>query len=165
MTISSTAELDTQLAELLTDLSDTQRDLLALLGEKRSHLMSANLAGLAELQPREEALVVRLTGCQERRAALLNRANETGLPHRSINELATALPSMQRQQFKTQLQEATAQNRLLQHNSLANWVLAQRTLLHLSQMLEIIATGGQVRPTYGKGKSVETSGNLVDQEA
>jgi hypothetical protein len=165
MTITSNAALDSQLAELLTDLSDTQRELLALLGEKRSHLMTANLAGLAQLQPREEALVVRLTGCQQRRAELLQEANETGLPHKSIQALATALPSMQRQQFKTQLQDATAQNRLLQHHSLANWVLVQRTLLHLSQMLEIIATGGRVRPTYGKGESAESSGNLVDQEA
>ncbi|MCU0373434.1 MAG: hypothetical protein MUE56_09370, partial [Ignavibacteria bacterium] len=29
--------------------------------------------------------------------------------------------------------------RLLQHQSLTNWVLAQRSMLHLSQLLEIIA--------------------------
>jgi hypothetical protein len=44
-------------------------------------------------------------------------------------------------------------------------VLAQRTLIHLSQMLEIIATGGQMQPTYGKKESVGASGALVDQEA
>jgi hypothetical protein len=39
--------------------------------------------------------------------------------------------------------------RVLQHHSLANWVLAQRRLLHVAQSLEIIATGGRMRPTYG----------------
>jgi hypothetical protein len=165
MSITSTATIDSQLAELLTDLSDTQHELLTLLGEKRSHLMTANLAALAKLQPREEAIVVRLKGCQDKRAALLQEADDTGLPHASIRDLAAALPSMQRKQMKTQLDDATARGRLLQHHSLANWVFVQRTLLHLSQMLEIIATGGRTRPTYGKGDSPESSGNLVDQEA
>ena len=54
---------------------------------------------------------------------------------------------------------------LLQHHSLANWVLAQRSLLHISQLLEIIATGGRLRPTYGKSEPVLARGALVDQEA
>ena len=73
MSITSTATIDSQLAELLTDLSDTQHELLTLLGEKRSHLMTANLAALAKLQPHEEAIVVRLKGCQDKRAARCKR--------------------------------------------------------------------------------------------
>jgi hypothetical protein len=30
-------------------------------------------------------------------------------------------------------------------------------------MLEIIATGGRTQPTYGKGRSAEHSGALMDQ--
>ena len=41
--------------------------------------------------------------------------------------------------------------------------LVQRALIHLSQMLEIIATGGQMQPTYEKKDSVEASGALVDR--
>jgi len=54
---------------------------------------------------------------------------------------------------------------LLQHHSLVNWVVIQRTLLHLSQMLEIIATGGRLQPTYGKGESSTASGTLMDWAA
>ncbi|MHC4407137.1 MAG: hypothetical protein ACYTG0_46590, partial [Planctomycetota bacterium] len=61
--------------------------------------------------------------------------------------------------------EATGRARLLQHQSLTNWVVVQRTLIHLSQMLEIIATGGQKQPTYGKEELVEPHGALVDREA
>jgi hypothetical protein len=55
--------------------------------------------------------------------------------------------------------------RLLQHHSLTNWVLAQRSLLHITQLLEIVATGGRLQPTYGKGASSHARGALVDQEA
>ena len=48
--------------------------------------------------------------------------------------------------------------RLLQHHSLTNWVLVQRTLIHLSQVLEIIATGGRLKPTYGKDDSADSGG-------
>ena len=67
--------------------------------------------------------------------------------------------------FTAQVNEAAAQMRLLQHQSLTNWVLAQRSILHLSQLLEIIATGGQLQPTYGRGDSPTPSGALVDKEA
>jgi hypothetical protein len=39
----------------------------------------------------------------------------------------------------------------------------QRTMLHLSHMVEIIATGGQLKPTYGKGGATTNSGALMDQ--
>jgi hypothetical protein len=55
--------------------------------------------------------------------------------------------------------------RLLQHQSLTNWVLAQRAVLHVSQLLEIIATGGRLQPTYGDGDTLHNRGSLVDQEA
>ena len=58
--------------------------------------------------------------------------------------------------------EAAGKSRLLQHQSLTNWVVVQRTLLHLSQLLEIIATGGRLRPTYGKESPAASGGALLD---
>ena len=52
---------------------------------------------------------------------------------------------------KPAFDEAAERSRLLQHQSLTNWVLVQRSLLHLSQLIEIIATGGRPKPTYGNG--------------
>jgi hypothetical protein len=156
---------DTELAELLTELSDAQQELLSLLGEKRVALMSANTAYLARLQPREVGLIDRLQACQARRWTLLEQAKQDGLPSGSLADLAQAMPASKRRHRSEQIRESTARSRLLQHQSLTNWVLVQRTLIHLAQMLEIIATGGRLRPTYGKGDTVDTSGNLVDQEA
>ncbi|HEY2759516.1 MAG TPA: flagellar export chaperone FlgN [Pirellulales bacterium] len=158
-------DFDSQLARLLTELSEAQQELLAVISEKRMKLMTADLAGLAEMAPREEALINRLQSCQQQRSAMLAEADAQGRPHRSLAELATSLPAPQRQHWEPQIRDASHRCRLLQHQSLTNWLLVQRTVLHLSQILEIIATGGRIRPTYGKGATADTSGNLVDQEA
>lgn len=154
---------DEELAALLTDLSSVQAELLDLLTRKRQLLVSADLDGLAEMQPDEERLAAHLQACHDRRAGLLQQAAEQGLPSTSVRDLTAALPRQQRQDLTSQVKRTAARARLLQHQSLANWVLAQRTVLHLSQILEIIATGGRLQPTYGKDNALAAGGSLVDQ--
>jgi len=154
-----------EIARLLTKLSDIQRELLTLLAEKRALLAKADAAGLAALHSREEAMVERLQACQQERTELLAKAAHVGLPHSSLKSLVSALPQRGGMQFKRNIDEASQRARLLQHQSLTNWMVAQRTLLHLSQLIEIIATGGRLQPTYGKGEPVATGGSLVDQAA
>jgi hypothetical protein len=108
-------------------------------------------------------LVTRLQACQEHRQRLLTQAAEQGLPSDSIRSLSKSLPTASRNRLKGDLKEAQSRSRLLQHECLTNWVLVQRTLLHLSQMIEIIATGGRMKPTYGNGSDRQDQGALVDR--
>lgn len=152
-----------ELAEFLTDLSAVQDESLALLTRKRQLLSAVDLEGLAAITPQEEQLLGKLEGCLKRRAALLERAAAAGLPADNLTALSAALPNGARGKIANQITHASAKARLLQHHSLVNWVLVQRSLIHLSQLLEIIATGGQLKPTYGKGESAESRGKLIDQ--
>jgi hypothetical protein len=161
---SSLYDWEQELGELLTLLSGTQGELLALLSEKRDLLVRGDLPGLATIQPREEAIIAQLQICQLRREELLGRAAQEGLPNDSLHSLTQALPNQASPTIRASINEAELRTRLLRHHSLTNWVLVQRTLLHLSQMLEIIATGGQPQPTYGKG-ATSRGGGLVDQAA
>lgn len=156
---------EAELAGLLSELSATQDSVLELLSEKRQLLVKNDLPGLQAMQPREQELIARLQGCHDRRGQLLGKAAEQGLPSDSIRSLAAVVPLANRQDFSKQVQQAAGRSRLLQHQSLTNWVVVQRTLIHLSQMLEIIATGGRERPTYSKGESGNTTGSLVDRAA
>jgi len=158
----TTLSWDDEFAELLGELSAVQTELLAALGEKRAALMKADGDGLLVINQREEQLVGRLQQCQERRLRLLARASEEGLPAVDLRTLARSLPSTQHRQIAPRLDQAARRARLLQHESLTNWVIAQRTLIHLSQLLEIIATGGRMQPTYGKG-TAPSSGALLNQ--
>jgi hypothetical protein len=142
-----------------------QSALLETLQEKRRMLASHDHAALSAMAGREQAILERLQACQERRQQLLSRADEEGLPADSIRSLSSRLPAESRGRMQASIREATDRSRLLQHQSLTNWVLVQRTLLHLSQMIEIIATGGRARPTYGKGSDRAQSGALVDRAA
>lgn len=107
----------------------------------------------------------RLEGCLQRREELLVRASAERRPAQNLEKLAGSLPRSHREQLGKQVKLAKSQARLLQHQALTNWVVIQRCLLHLSQLLEILATGGRPEPTYGKDHSSLNCGALVDQEA
>ena len=152
-----------KLALLLGDLTSVQNDLLKLLGKKRELVTSRNSEGLRELHKQEEVLVDRLKACCDKRRQLLADADQRGMPAKNLKILARALPGGPPKELEANMTDVRRQSRLLQHQSLANWVLVQRSLLHLSQMMEIIATGGRMKPTYGKDAPHSTGGALVDQ--
>jgi len=156
---------DTELAELLGRLSDAQRQLLTLLTKKADLLASRDHQGLAALMPEEESLCAELQACYQRRQSLLAEAEEAGLPSDSILSLAETLPTETEKPLEKSVQESVERSRLLRHQSVTQWVVVQRTLLHLSHMLEIIATGGQSEPTYGNGGASTSSGALMDRAA
>ena len=154
-----------RIADLLDNLSQVQGDLLGVLGEKRERLAAGDFDNLDSFAAREAELVARLEACHGERQSLLTAAAREGLPAGSVQSLAQALPASEQDNLLPEVKEAQKRSRLLQHQSLTNWVVVQRTLIHLSQMIEIIATGGRMRPTYGKEETPLGTGALVDQEA
>jgi len=156
---------DTEIGGLLDDLLAVQDDLLRLLADKRQMLAAADVAGLASIGPAQQQLVDRLQDCLRRREQLLALAGQQGMPSESIRALAEALPKPQRARIDKHLRLAEARQRLLRHQSLVNWVLVQRHLIYLSQLLEIIATGGRLKPTYETEGTVSAHSGLVNSEA
>ena len=154
---------ESEIGGLLTELADVQGALLGVLDEKRRMLAAGDHEALTAMAGREQQLLDRLQACHEQRQQLLARAGAEGLPADSIRSLSDHLPTESRGRVQAVIRDAADRSRLLQHQSLTNWVLVQRSLLHLSQMIEIIATGGRPRPTYGKGSDRAPSGALVDR--
>jgi flagellar biosynthesis/type III secretory pathway chaperone len=164
-TVAASLDFEAEISALLDELSSVQSELLDVLQEKRHALAAADLPLLGKLQPREESLAERLLLCQQRRSELLAAAGEEGLPNENVAKLATRVSRGKPGALGQRVKETSSRLRILQHESLANWVLAQRSLLHVSQLLEIIATGGRMQPTYGDKESVHARGSLVNQEA
>ena len=154
---------ESQVAQVLDELSGVQSRLLELLDRKRQLIAAGDVNQLEELGPLEEKLLAELQAVSEKRSDLLEAAAGAGMPHDSIVGLTSALASEPRRRLQPSLSEAQSRTRLLRHQSVANWVLVQRSLLHLSQMLEIIATGGRGAPTYEKGGRRSSGGSLIDQ--
>lgn len=154
---------ETELADFLQQLSSVQDELFELLSHKRACLARGDAAGLEQLQPRESELVGKLEECQQQRLDLLDRAKQQGQPVADLRSLSRFASGAQRRELPERVTQAARRMRLLQHQSLANWVAAQRSLLHVAQLVEIIATGGKSRPTYGKGEPALPGGSFVDQ--
>lgn len=156
-------ELEDDLAALLDELTNVQDELLSVLASKRACVAKSDLDGMLALQTTEEELGARLQSCHDRRGALLASARERGLACETLGQLSAHLPANRASEYGRQIAQTSARMRLLQHESLTNWVLAQKSLLHLSQLLEIIATGGRGKPTYSKGTAAREHGSLVDE--
>ncbi len=156
---------ESEIGGLLAELAEVQTTLLGVLEEKRRLLVAGDQAALAAMAAREQELAERLQLCHEQRQQMLSQASDAGLPSDSILSLSEHLPAESRHRLQASIREASSRTRLLQHQCLANWVLVQRSLLHLSQLIEIIATGGRMQPTYGKGSDRVAGGALVDQAA
>jgi hypothetical protein len=156
---------EAEIGELLAELADVQGALLAALNEKRQLLAAGNVDSLSQTSGREQELAGRLQACHDRRQQLLLRADSDGLPADSIQSLSDRLPKPSRDRVQASIREAANRSQLLRHQCLTNWVVVQRTLLHLSQMIEIIATGGRPKPTYDKGPTPRAGGALVDRAA
>ena len=146
MTETATSDWENEISEFLGELSRVQGKLLALLEKKRSRIAAGDHTGLEGLAEEEQQLLEELKS--ERRWSEL---------------LEASLPHGPRTRLNSDVVAARNRTRLLRHQSLANWVLVQRSLLHLSQMLEIIATGGRGAPTYEKGGRRPGGGSLIDQ--
>jgi len=156
---------ENEIAGLLTELAAVQGDLLKLLTEKRQTLASGNHDALLATAGREQTLVERLNACHQRRQQLLERAAAQGLPSDSVRSLSMQLDDESKERVHASIEEAAERGTFLQQQCLTNWVLVQRSLLHLSQMIGIIATGGRPMPTYGNGSDCAVSGALVDRAA
>ena len=154
---------ESEIAGLLSQLSGTQQKLLKLLNSKREMLINRDHAGLRQLTAEEQQLCQELQACHQRRQELLQKAEEAGLPSDSMQSLANALPGDIATNLQSSFADSRQQSHLLRHKSISQWVVVQRTLLHLSQMLEIIATGGQGQSTYGREGKSASSGRLMDQ--
>ncbi len=152
------------LVGLLEDLTQVQDELLDVLGRKRQCMSRGDLSGMRELQPIEQALCDRLQACHDRRSDLLQLAADDGLTAPTLGGLASMLDRDKARALGGKVKDTSSRMNLLQHNCLVNWVLAQKALLHASQMLEIIATGGRLQPTYGNHAGHAARGALVDQE-
>jgi hypothetical protein len=158
------ADCEREIAALLADLSEAQDELLNVLRRKREALATSDAAALSELEHREAHVAVRLQSCQVRREKLLADAAAHGAEADSVSELSASLPNGKASPLSRQVREASAKMRIVQNHALTNWVIAQRSLLHLSQLLAIVASGGRLTPTYGGPAAFHSRGALVDQE-
>ncbi|MCL2303751.1 MAG: flagellar protein FlgN [Planctomycetaceae bacterium] len=156
----------TQIQEFLDKLSVVQDATLDFLKRKGDLLGKSDAKGLTEIADEEQTVMDRLHGVFELRHQILQQAKEADLPSDTLESLAARLDKENPgNALEERCRDSIQKSRLLRHQSLANWVLAQRTAIHLSQLIEIIGTKGKPNSTYSRHHNKEksyTGGSIVD---
>jgi hypothetical protein len=156
-------------ADYLDEYLDVQQSLLDVMTAKLDVLAKRSLEEARALDAREADLVERLKACVERRQGLLAdpELNETGQPtlKRIVQTIAKSDQDAADLSLSRRFDVAEKNNRELRMRSVSAWVLAQRSVVHWSQMLEIVAAQGKNVPTYKRDRKLRSRGALMDREA
>ncbi|HBT75537.1 MAG TPA: hypothetical protein DEB39_01135 [Planctomycetaceae bacterium] len=157
---------ETEIATFLKELEQAQDEAMETLRRKQALLASSDTAGLKAIAPEERRVAERLGTCLKKRGELLKIAASEGLNADSIERLVEHFPK--NSAVRQQVRRSIRRTRLIQYQSLTNWILTQRSILHLNQLIELIAFKGGSAPTYNRDKKRDTGnggGNLVDRVA
>lgn len=159
------------LVRFLNALQQTQQELLSVFAAKRRAINEFQSEDMEHLSHQEGALARRLQALVGQRAELLNRARRAGLPAASLLELTGAIGKTERDPrirsvlaaVEEKIRWAQQRTAELQRESWVQWIVSHRSYNHYTELLELIAHGGQTAPTYGAPSSTPMSrGVLLD---
>jgi len=135
-----------ELNRVLSIIESLQQQLTDLFATKITLLRDAQGDELHRLAAQEETLVHRLRQALDERRQMLDRARRGGLDVQTLTELAAALggdPALQ-----TRLDQAQLRALHLQQESWVHWIIAHRCYSHYTEVLDLIAHGGEAAPAY-----------------
>ncbi|MDR0391349.1 MAG: flagellar protein FlgN [Planctomycetaceae bacterium] len=154
--------------DFLSQLTEVQELAISVLGEKQVFLVDSGNLELEEVSVREGELVTRLREIQDKRQAILRRAEKSGTKAESITVLCQLLfPT--NLNLRKQINDAKQRSRQIHFLALSNLTMMQRSISHLGQIMELIETRGLGKTTYPntaiKSDNHNGSSGIVDRVA
>ena len=137
----------------LQTLEQTQGELLELFAEKSRALNAFEGEKLGPLSNREGELARRLQIVLGQRNRLLERAKGEGLAVNSLLQLAGAIGTAESGELTARIRRAQDQAVQLRHESWVHWIISHRCYNHYTELLDLIANGGEQAPTYAEQTS------------
>jgi len=159
---------ENDLVQYLRELTAVQKNVLDVLQRNQQLLTVADSKGMELLETEEQDTILQLQQCLARREKMLQYAKAENLPAESLEMLGKHVVTNQDSEYHKLFETAKHQTRHLHLCGMTNWIITQRSLIHCSQMLEIIATKGRNRPTYTKTHHRNigiTGGSIMDKKA
>ena len=155
------APLLTALKQFLSAVEHVQRQLRALLATKLDALVTVNSAELLRLAEEEQQLALQLQKLVGLRSRLLEHGRQQGWQATTLLELAAYLGGDQRAELETRITRAEETAAELRQESWVHWIVSQRCYNHYTELLELVAHGGEQSPTYGNGTPQRACGGAV----
>ncbi len=160
------ADLARDIEALLDAIEETQSALGVTYRDKRAAIREANAPEIERLTKVEERLVVDLQVHLRVREQILQYARQRGLPSDSLGSVVRTFDEPIQEQLLAQLERTREMADANRRESWILWIVCKQSLRFLSEMIELIATGGRRNPIYlarsGGGMELSTGGALLD---
>jgi hypothetical protein len=157
--------MKTDIQTFLNQLIDAQTQMLAILHKKQAILVKPEKDAMALISTEEEEALAMMQNILKRREELLTTARLQNIPGDSIEQLCEHFfpHNIEIQKLLAEARHRTQQIRLLCYT---NWTMSRKSLIHVSQILELLETQGQGKTTYQPQTVNRTSrGHSVDRVA
>jgi hypothetical protein len=159
--------MEHEIIAFLNRLATVQEKILNVLKKKQTLLVKPDKESLAAITAEEERTLMLLQQSLDHREKILESAQKQGHHADSIQILCEQI-FPKPNEWRMLIDAANNRLRQIRYLALANWTVSQKSLIHLTQILELIETQGQGKTTYQpqKGKEHHSSGGgFVDRVA
>jgi hypothetical protein len=159
--------MEHEITAFLSQLAITQEKILDVLKKKQTLLVKPDKDSLAAITAEEERTLILLQESLDHREKILESAKEQGHNVDSIQMLCEQI-FPKPNEWRMLVNAANNRLRQIRYLALANWTVSQKSLIHLTQILELIETRGHGKTTYKpqNGKENHSSGGgFVDRVA
>ena len=157
--------MKTDLLDFLNQLIETQDQMLAVLSEKQKILVKPEKEALVRITTDEEHMVEKMQQMLNRREELLTAARLQNIVSDSIEQLCGRFfpQNVDVQKMLDAVKHRAHQIHLLAYT---NWTMSRKSMIHVSQILELLETRGQGKTTYHPRPNTDTAcGGFVDRVA
>jgi len=156
--------MKTDLLDFLDQLIETQNQMLAVLHRKQALLVRPEKEAIASISVEEEEAVEKMQQVLSRREELLTAARLQNVNGDSIEQLCEHFfpRNIEVNKILDEVKHKTHQIRLLAYT---NWTMSRQSMIHVSQILELLETRGQGKTTYHPRPPCASGGGLVDRVA
>ena len=157
--------MKTDLIDFLNRLIETQKQMLAVLHRQQAVLVRPEKEAMALVTADEEVVREKMQQVFSRREELLTAARLQNISGDSIEQLCEHF-FPRNIEVQKKLDEARHRRDQIRLLAYTNWTMSRKSMIHLSQILELLETRGQGKTTYHpQSKSVTSRGTSVDRVA
>jgi flagellar biosynthesis GTPase FlhF len=131
----------------LHQLAEAQEQTIAVLQKKQAILVKPEKEALASISAEEEEMLKELQDVLNRREEIITSARLQNIQGDSIEQLCEHF-FPRNVEVEKLLIEARHRVQRIQLLAFTNWRMSRQSLNHISQILELLETGGQGKTTY-----------------
>jgi len=157
--------MKTDILDFLNQLIETQKQMLAVLHRQQAVLVRPEREEMASVTAEEEVVREKMQHVLNHREELLTTARLQNINGDSIEQLCGHF-FPHNVEVQKKLDEARHRRDQIRLLAYTNWTMSRKSMIHVSQILELLETRGQGKTTYHPRKNDGTSGGgIVDRVA